>query len=48
MIDKTQALAAWKKLDAIIDSLDWQGVFDEQELREIEEYMATMLQYMGG
>lgn len=48
MVDKVQALAAWEKLDAIIDSLDWQGVFDEQELREIEEYMTTMLQYIGG
>lgn len=47
MIDKVQALAAWEKLDVIIDSLDWQGVFDEQELRKIEEYMVTMLQYMG-
>lgn len=47
MTEKIKALNAWEQLDAIIDSLDWQGVFDEQELREIEESMSIMLQFIA-
>lgn len=46
-ITKAKALNAWERLDAIIDSLDWQGVFDEQELQEIEESMTIMYRYIS-
>lgn len=46
-ITKNETLKAWEQLDAIIDSLDWQGVFDEQELQEIETSMSIMLQFIA-
>lgn len=45
-IDKPTALKALETLDSIIDSLDWSGVFIDDELNDIEKSMAIIQQFI--
>lgn len=45
-IDKPTALKALETLDGIIDSLDWSGVFIDDELNDIEKSMAIIQQFI--
>lgn len=40
MVTKNDAVKALETLDGIIDSLDWSGVFIDDELNDIEKSMA--------
>lgn len=46
MIDKNKALEAWKHLDAIIDSLDWNGAFSDSEMYTVEESMNIIYRFI--
>lgn len=46
MVTKNDAIKAWETLDGIIDSLDWSGVFIDDELNDIEKSMTTILQFI--
>lgn len=46
MVTKSDAVKAWETLDTIIDSLDWSGVFIDDELNDIEKSMATIQQFI--
>lgn len=46
MIDKNKALEAWKRLDAIIDDLDWSGALANSEMCTVEESMNIIYQFI--
>ena len=46
MVTKNDAVKAWETHDSIIDSLDWSGVFIDDELNDIEKSMATIQQFI--
>lgn len=46
MVTKNDAIKAWETLDSIIDSLDWSGVFIDDELDDIEKSMAIIQQFI--
>lgn len=46
MVTKNDAIKAWETLECIIDSLDWSGVFIDDELNAIEKSMATIQQFI--
>lgn len=46
MVTKSDAIKALKTLDGIIDSLDWNGVFNDNELNDVEKSMATIKQFI--
>lgn len=46
MVTKNDAIKAWEILDSIIDSLDWSGVFIDDELNDIEKSMAIIQQFI--
>lgn len=46
MVTKNDALKALDTLDDIIDSLDWSGVFIDDELNTIEKSMAIIQQFI--
>ena len=46
MVTKNDVIRAWETLDSIIDSLDWNGVFIDDELNDIEKSMATIQQFI--
>lgn len=46
MVTKNDAVKAWETLDNIIDSLDWNGVFNDNELNDVEKSMATIKQFI--
>ena len=46
MVDKNYSIKAWEILNSIIDSLDWSGVFIDDELNDIEKSMATIQQFI--
>lgn len=46
MVTKSDAIKALKTLDNIIDSLDWNGVFNDNELNDVEKSMATIKQFI--
>lgn len=46
MVTKNDAVKAWETLDSIIDSLNWSGVFIDDELNDIEKSMATIQQFI--
>lgn len=43
---KNDAVKALETLDGIIDSLDWSGVFIDDELNDIEKSMAIIQQFI--
>ena len=45
-ISNKVAISAWDRLDAIIDSLDWSGVFINDELDIVEQTMSILRQYI--
>ena len=45
-ISNEVAMNAWERLDAVIDSLDWSGVFIDDELDIIEQAMSILEQYI--
>lgn len=45
-ISNEVAMSAWDRLDAIIDSLDWSGVFINDELDIAERAMSILEQYI--
>lgn len=46
MVTKSDAIEAWKTLDSIIDSLDWNGAFIDDELNDVEKSMAIIQQFI--
>lgn len=46
MVTKNDAAKALETLDRIIDSLDWNGVFIDDELNDIEKSMAIIQQFI--
>ena len=46
MVTKNDAAKALETLDGIIDSLDWSGVFIDDELNDIEKSMAIIQQFI--
>lgn len=46
MVTKNDAVKALEILDGIIDSLDWNGVFIDDELNDIEKSMAIIQQFI--
>lgn len=45
-ISNEVAMNAWERLDAVIDSLDWSGVFINDELDIVEQAMSILEQYI--
>lgn len=45
-ISNEVAMNAWERLDAVIDSLNWSGVFINDELDVIEQAMGILEQYI--
>lgn len=45
-ISNEVAVNAWGRLDAVIDSLDWSGVFINDELDIVEQAMGVLEQYI--
>lgn len=45
-ISNEVAMNAWERLDAVIDSLDWSGVFINDELDIVEQAMSTLEEYI--
>lgn len=45
-ISNEVVMNAWERLDAVIDSLDWSGVFINDELDIIEQAMSILEQYI--
>lgn len=45
-ISNEVAMNAWERLDAVIGSLDWSGVFINDELDIIEQAMSILEQYI--
>lgn len=45
-ISNEVAMSAWERLDAVIDSLDWSGVFINDELDIVEQAMSILEQYI--
>lgn len=46
MVTKNDAAKALETLDGIIDSLDWNDVFIDDELNDIEKSMAIIQQFI--
>ena len=46
MVTKNDAVKAWETLDSIIDSLDWSGVFIDDELNDIEKSMTILREFL--
>ena len=46
MVTKNDAVKALETLDSIIDSLDWSGVFIDDERNDIEKSMAIIQQFI--
>lgn len=46
MVTKNDAVKALEILDGIIDSLDWNGTFTDDEVNYIEKSMATIQQFI--
>ena len=46
MVTKNDAVKALETLDSIIDSLDWSGVFIDDEPNDIEKSMAIIQQFI--
>lgn len=42
------AMEAWETVEGIIDMLDCQGVFVDEELDTLEEAMTTILKFIKG
>ena len=45
-ISNEVAINAWERLDGVIDSLDWSGVFINDELDVVEQSMSILEQYI--
>ena len=45
-ISNDVAMNAFERLDAVIDSLDWSGVFINDELDVVEQAMSILEQYI--
>lgn len=45
-ISNEVAINAWERLNDIIDSLDWSGVFIDDELDIVEQSMSILEQYI--
>lgn len=46
MVTKSDAIKAWETLDSIIDSLDYSGVFIDNELNDVEKSMAILYEFL--
>ena len=46
MITKTDAVKALETLDSIIDSLDYSGVFIDDELNDVEKSMTILREFL--
>ena len=47
MVTKTDAMKAWEDINNIIDMLDYQGAFSDEEVNILEVAMTTMLQFIN-
>lgn len=45
-ISNEVAIKAWERLDAVIDMLDWSGIFINDELDIVEQAMSILEQYI--
>ena len=45
-ISNEVAMNAWERLNGVIDSLDWSGVFINDELDVVEQAMSILEQYI--
>ena len=46
MVTKNDAVKAWEILDSIIDSLDYNGVFIDDELKDVEKSMTILREFL--
>lgn len=46
MVTKNDAVKALETLDGIIDSLDWNGVFIDDELNDVEKSMTILREFL--
>ena len=46
MVTKNDAVKALETLDDIIDSLDWNGVFTDDELNDVEKSMTILREFI--
>ena len=46
MVTKNDAVKALEILDGIIDSLDWSGVFIDDELNDVEKSMTILREFL--
>lgn len=46
MVTKSDAIKAWETLDSIIDSLNWSGVFIDNELNDVEKSMTILREFL--
>lgn len=46
MVTKSDAIKAWETLDSIIDSLDYSGVFIDNELNDVEKSMTILYKFL--
>lgn len=46
MVTKNDAVKALETLDGIIDSLDWSGVFIDDELNDVEKSMTILREFL--
>ena len=46
MVSKIDAGKAWEILDSIIDSLDYNGVFIDDELNDVEKSMTILREFL--
>ena len=45
-ISNEVAMNAWERLNGVVDSLDWSGVFIDDELDIVEQAMGILEQYI--
>ena len=46
MVTKNDAVKAWEILDSIIDSRDYNGVFIDDELNDVEKSMTILREFL--
>lgn len=46
MVTKNDAVKALETLNGIIDSLDWNGVFIDDELNDVEKSMTILREFL--
>lgn len=46
MVTKSDAIKALETLDGIIDSLDWNDVFIDDELNDVEKSMTILREFL--